>query len=195
MRSIGRGRRRKCASMRRPLLVALWIVATVATTASRLCGGQRRRSRGDRSTPYLGRRHRRRPQAFDHRLNHVRARHDTRPPSHDFSGHRTTTVRPRLRLPAHRARPPTTSIDRSTSSTASTPPPRPPAPGSRPRFLRRGGLVIVSYRPGEVRLESVAPTPGFSYEIDDAGPAGSAGASSRGAKSGSRSESAGTAAS
>ena len=28
----------------------------------------------------------------------------------------------------------------------------------------------MSYRPGEVKLESVAPTPGFSYEIDDAGP-------------------------
>ena len=34
----------------------------------------------------------------------------------------------------------------------------------------KGGLVIVSYRPGEVRLESIAPTPGFSYEIDDQGP-------------------------
>jgi hypothetical protein len=33
-----------------------------------------------------------------------------------------------------------------------------------------GGLVIVSYRPGEVRLESVAPSPGFGYEIDDQGP-------------------------
>ena len=30
--------------------------------------------------------------------------------------------------------------------------------------------MIVSYRPGEVKLESVAPTPGFSYEIDDEGP-------------------------
>jgi len=30
--------------------------------------------------------------------------------------------------------------------------------------------VIVSYRPGEVRLESVAPSPGFRYEIDDQGP-------------------------
>lgn len=30
--------------------------------------------------------------------------------------------------------------------------------------------MIVSYRPGEVRLESVAPTAGFTYEIDDSGP-------------------------
>ena len=30
--------------------------------------------------------------------------------------------------------------------------------------------MIVSYRPGEVRLESVAPSAGFGYEIDEAGP-------------------------
>ena len=33
-----------------------------------------------------------------------------------------------------------------------------------------GGSVIVSYRSGEVRLESVVPQPGFLYEIDDSGP-------------------------
>ncbi|HEU4750809.1 MAG TPA: hypothetical protein VFT54_07095 [Acidimicrobiia bacterium] len=32
------------------------------------------------------------------------------------------------------------------------------------------GKVIVSYRSGEVRLESVAPLAGFSFEVDDAGP-------------------------
>ena len=30
--------------------------------------------------------------------------------------------------------------------------------------------MVVSYRPGEVKLESVAPSAGFSYEIDEAGP-------------------------
>ena len=30
--------------------------------------------------------------------------------------------------------------------------------------------MIVSYRPGEVKLESIAPTPGFTYRIDDQGP-------------------------
>jgi hypothetical protein len=30
--------------------------------------------------------------------------------------------------------------------------------------------VIVSYRSGEVRLESVVPQPGFLYEIEDSGP-------------------------
>ncbi len=33
-----------------------------------------------------------------------------------------------------------------------------------------GGSIIVSYRPSEVRLESVAPLAGFSFEIDDQGP-------------------------
>ena len=31
--------------------------------------------------------------------------------------------------------------------------------------------MIVSYRPNEVRLESVVPQPGFAYEINDDGPA------------------------
>jgi hypothetical protein len=30
--------------------------------------------------------------------------------------------------------------------------------------------VIVSYRTGEVRLESVVPSPGFAFEIKDDGP-------------------------
>ena len=33
-----------------------------------------------------------------------------------------------------------------------------------------GGQVIVSYRPGEVRLESLAPRPGFESEVKDEGP-------------------------
>jgi hypothetical protein len=33
-----------------------------------------------------------------------------------------------------------------------------------------GGSIIVSYRPFEVRLESIAPRAGFGYEIDDDGP-------------------------
>ncbi len=32
------------------------------------------------------------------------------------------------------------------------------------------GKVIISYRPGEVRLESVAPLAGYSYDIEEAGP-------------------------
>lgn len=33
-----------------------------------------------------------------------------------------------------------------------------------------GGLVVLSYRPGEVRLAAVVPHPGFSYEVKDQGP-------------------------
>ena len=44
------------------------------------------------------------------------------------------------------------------------------APWQQTTIPSKGGLVIVSYRPGEVKLESVAPTPGFAYEIDDQGP-------------------------
>jgi len=58
----------------------------------------------------------------------------------------------------------------STSSTATTATTVSDAPWQQTTITSKGGLVIVSYRPGEVKLESVAPTPGFSYEIDDAGP-------------------------
>jgi len=58
----------------------------------------------------------------------------------------------------------------STSSTATTGTTVSDAPWQQTTITSKGGLVIVSYRPGEVKLESVAPTPGFSYEIDDAGP-------------------------
>jgi hypothetical protein len=30
--------------------------------------------------------------------------------------------------------------------------------------------VVVSYRPGEVRLESVAPLAGYGFEVEDSGP-------------------------
>lgn len=33
-----------------------------------------------------------------------------------------------------------------------------------------GGVVVVSHRPGEVRLESATPAPGYAMEIDDRGP-------------------------
>jgi hypothetical protein len=61
----------------------------------------------------------------------------------------------------------TSTISSSTSSTATT---LSDAPWQQTTIPSKGGLVIVSYRPGEVKLESVAPTPGFSYEIDDQGP-------------------------
>jgi hypothetical protein len=32
------------------------------------------------------------------------------------------------------------------------------------------GKVVISYRPGEVRLESVAPLVGYGFEVEDSGP-------------------------
>jgi hypothetical protein len=80
--------------------------------------------------------------------------------------------------------PPTSaSTSRSTpsSSTLSTTPVLPSStttfetPVGAPEWTRttlnsEGGSIIVSYRPTEVRLESVAPLAGFSFEIDDQGP-------------------------
>jgi hypothetical protein len=64
----------------------------------------------------------------------------------------------------------TSTSSSSTSSTATTGTTLSDAPWQQTTITSKGGLVIVSYRPGEVKLESVAPTPGFSYEIDDQGP-------------------------
>lgn len=33
-----------------------------------------------------------------------------------------------------------------------------------------GGVVVVGHRPGEVRLDSATPAPGFTMEIDKRGP-------------------------
>ena len=64
----------------------------------------------------------------------------------------------------------TTPASSSTSPTATTETTLSDAPWQQTTIPSKGGLVIVSYRPGGVKLESVAPTPGFSYEIDDQGP-------------------------
>jgi hypothetical protein len=64
----------------------------------------------------------------------------------------------------------TSTSSSSTSSTATTGTTLSDAPWQQTTIPSKGGLVVVSYRPGEVKLESVAPTPGFSYEIDDQGP-------------------------
>ena len=64
----------------------------------------------------------------------------------------------------------TSTSSSSTSSTATTGTTLSDDPWQQTTIPSKGGLVIVSYRPGEVRLESIAPTPGFSYEIDDQGP-------------------------
>ena len=56
----------------------------------------------------------------------------------------------------------------STTTTAATS--AAPAEWTQTTVNSDGGSIIVSYRPSEVRLESVAPRAGFTFEIDDASP-------------------------
>ena len=124
--------------MRRPLLVALWLIATAATTA----------------VAYVA-------------VNAAGAEVTDRPLTSVVATGETPTspVRPSASTVTT-----TPTSGSATSATGST-----SANTSSPAWEQRaipstGGLVIVSYRPGEVRLESVAPTPGFRHEIDEAGP-------------------------
>ena len=72
---------------------------------------------------------------------------------------------------------PTTSVTTAAPTPSTTPSTTlasatsaPPAEWERTTLNSEGGSIIVSYRPFEVRLESVAPLAGFSFEIDDQGP-------------------------
>ena len=58
---------------------------------------------------------------------------------------------------------PATSSTSSTSTTAA-------AQWSTRTISTNGGTVVVSYRPGEVILETAVPRPGFETEIDKQGP-------------------------
>ena len=62
----------------------------------------------------------------------------------------------------------TTPVLTSSTTTFETPVGAPE--WTRTTLNSEGGSIIVSYRPTEVRLESVAPLAGFSFEIDDQGP-------------------------
>lgn len=64
----------------------------------------------------------------------------------------------------------TSTTSSATGSTASTATTVADGPWQQTTIPSKGGLVIISYRPGEVKLESIAPTAGFSYRIDDQGP-------------------------
>jgi hypothetical protein len=61
-----------------------------------------------------------------------------------------------------------TTTSTTTGSTSSTSPSA--EPFQQATIPSSGGLVIVSYRTDEVRLESVTPSAGFTYEINDSGP-------------------------
>ena len=54
-------------------------------------------------------------------------------------------------------------------TTSSTPITSEPAWATK-TVVSNGGTVVVSYRPGEVRLETAVPLPGFQVEIDKPGP-------------------------
>lgn len=58
----------------------------------------------------------------------------------------------------------TSSPSSSTSSTASS------EQWSLRTVTTTGGVVVLRYRTGEVELQAATPAPGFSVEVDDAGP-------------------------
>ena len=58
----------------------------------------------------------------------------------------------------------------TTSTTVASATSGAPLEWARTTLNSGGGSIIVSYHPSEVRLESVAPLAGFSFEIDDQGP-------------------------
>ena len=149
-------------TMKKPVAVALWIVATLATTAVAYVAVN---AAGAEVT--------------DRPLTSVVATGDSALPSPtsttgepgtstSTTGAAGTTSVTGTTGTTGGSTTPTSSS--STSSTATTETTVSDAPWQQTTIPSKGGLVIVSYRPGEVKLESVAPTPGFSYEIDDQGP-------------------------
>jgi hypothetical protein len=140
-------------TMKKPLLIALWIVATLATTAVAYVAVN---AAGAEVT--------------DRPLTSVVATGGS-----VASSSTSTTGQPGTSTSTTGTTGTTsgsTSSNSSSSSlaTATTGTTLSDAPWQQTTIPSMGGLVIVSYRPGEVKLESVAPTPGFSYEIDDQGP-------------------------
>ncbi len=154
--------------MKKPVLVTLWIVATLATTAIAYVAVN---AAGAEVT--------------DRPLTSVVATGDSAVSSSTSTtgqpGNSTSTTSGSTTTPgtgttggtgttATTGGSTTPTSGSSTSSTATTGTTLSDAPWQQTAIPSKGGLVIVSYRPGEVKLESVAPTPGFSYEIDDQGP-------------------------
>jgi hypothetical protein len=141
--------------MRKPALIVIWIVATFATTAIAYVAVN---AAGAEVT--------------DRPLTSVVAPDDTGSTSTSSTSttstsagpgtittNGTVTTAPATTVTAA----PTTSTSLSVSTTSAS-------PWQQATIPSKGGLVIVSYRPGEVRLESVAPSAGFSYRIEDQGP-------------------------
>ena len=143
--------------MKKPALVATWILATFATTtiayvAVNAAGAE----------------------VTDRPLTSVVAPEDTgsisTSPSITTS---TSAIGSTTTISGTRTTATSATITTAPTTSTSTPAPATStsaSPWQQSTIPSEGGLVIVSYRPGEVRLESVAPSPGFRYEIDDAGP-------------------------
>jgi hypothetical protein len=68
----------------------------------------------------------------------------------------------------------TTTTQSSSSSTTTVQSTTAPTTGTAAWQVRKidtgGGTVVVGYRPGEVVLQSAAPSPGFSVEVKKGGP-------------------------
>ena len=148
--------------MKKPVLVTLWIVATVATTAIAYvavnAAGAEVTDRPLTSVVATG----------DPAVSSSTSTTEPAGASTSTTGGSSTTGGTGTTGTTGGSTTPTSGS--STSSTATTGTTLSDARWQQTTIASKGGLVIVSYRPGEVKLESVAPTPGFSYEIDDQGP-------------------------
>jgi hypothetical protein len=154
--------------MRKPALVAIWLLATLATSAVAYV-----------AVTAAG------AEVTDGPLTSlVVARDDegsgpttTGAISTTTAGPGTTGSATSLTLPAIVETTPSTATTAAPTSTTAAPGTSTTSPTStsvavwqQTTIPSRGGLVVVSHRPGEVILESVAPAAGFAYEIDDEGP-------------------------
>lgn len=79
----------------------------------------------------------------------------------------TTTTTPGVTTSSSSGATSTSSSTASTSSTSST---TAPEQWNLRTVTTTGGVVVIRYRTGEVELQAATPAPGFSVEVDDAGP-------------------------
>jgi len=64
----------------------------------------------------------------------------------------------------------TTPVSTTTTAATTAPPTTSAAAWQQQTINSAAGKVIVSYRPGEARLESVAPLAGYTFDVKAAGP-------------------------
>lgn len=83
----------------------------------------------------------------------------------------TTATSPTATTSGSEAQGDTTSTTASTASTTTSSTSSTSATAwATKTVVSNGGTVVVSYRPGEVRLETAVPLPGFQVEFDKSGP-------------------------